>query len=91
MGILPGADLDLIGTPSRGRADADFLQAAHPLGPMLGIDDVEDLIAPLEPLLREGEEHAILLLLAVEEAADVAEPAGRRAGQPHCARWFVHL
>src|SRR5205085_8984575 len=89
--LLPGPDLDLTGTPRGRRADADFLQAAHPLGTMLAIDDVEDLFSPLEPLLRQGEEHAILLLLAVEEAADVAEPAGRRPGQPHCGRGFVHL
>ena len=86
VSILPGPDLDLTGTPSGSRADADLLQAAHPLGTMLGIDDVEDLFSPFEALLRQGEEHAILLLPAVEEAADVAEPAGRRPGQPHCTR-----
>ena len=74
----PGHELAGIHT-LRSRADADLLQAAHPLGTMLGIDDVKHLFSPLEPLLRKGEEHAILLLLAVEEAADVAEPAGRCA------------
>src|SRR5207249_1219779 len=88
--LLPSPDLDLTGTPSRSRADADPLQAAHPLGTMLGIDDVEDLFSPLEPFLGEGEEHAILLLAAVEEGADVTEPAELRSGEPHRCRWLVH-
>ena len=49
---------------------------------MLGIDDVEDLLSPLEPLLGERKEHAVLLIPVVEEGADMAEPAELRSGKP---------
>ena len=46
------------------------------------LDDVERLVALLEALLDEGQQHPVLLVLRVEESTDVPGATEGRSRQP---------
>ena len=85
MGLLPEPDLDLIWAWAAAELMPASFRRRIRSGKMLGVDDVEELLTPLEPLLDKGEEHAVLLIPVVEEGADMAGTGGAplRPAEPH--------
>src|SRR5438132_8781069 len=73
-----------------GRVDPCGCQALQMVTALLRIDDVNRLVATLKPLLDERKQHAILLVLAVEECADMACFAELRAGKGNGRRVPLH-
>src|SRR4051812_26099959 len=54
------------------------------------LDDMEGLFTVLDPFADEGEEHSVLLVLAVEERTDVPRSSENRPRQPHLWRHITH-
>src|SRR5882762_4199686 len=73
-----------------GRVDPCGCQALQMVTALIRIDDVNRLVATLKPLLDERKQHAILLVLAVEECADMACFAKLRAGKGNGRRVPLH-
>ena len=69
--------------PVRADPDETSEQVTQVLRAVPWIDHVEGPVALLEALLDEGEEHPVLLLLAVEEGADVPGAVEDRTRQPY--------
>src|SRR5207248_9619085 len=63
-----------------------FLQAPQVLGAVPRVHHVEGPVALLEALLDEREEHPVLLVLTVEEGADVPGAVEDRTRQPDLLR-----
>src|SRR5580704_573670 len=53
------------------------------LGSQLGIDDVERLLAPLEPVFDEWKQHAVFFVGVMKEGADVTLCVKHRAREPN--------
>jgi hypothetical protein len=51
--------------------------------PLLGVNEVESLIPPLEAIFDERAKHPVLLVDAVEESADVVVPTEHTTGKLH--------
>ena len=81
--LLPAADFQLALGLGVGHVDALLLQPPQVVGPVLRVDDVEGPVALLEAVLDERHQHPVLLLLGVEEGADVAGAAEDGPRQPH--------
>src|SRR5207253_11331218 len=70
-GVCPGPDLQLPLALGVGHVDAALLQAAQVLGAVARIDEMQGPVTLVETFFDEGHEHAVLLLLAIEESTDV--------------------
>ena len=71
LGLLPAPDLQLPLPLGFGHVDARFLQTPQKLRAVPRIDHVEGAVALVESLLDEREKYPVLLLLVVEEGADM--------------------
>ncbi|MGE3188614.1 MAG: hypothetical protein AB7N90_02945, partial [Vicinamibacterales bacterium] len=61
-------------------------QALQMIVGAIGLDHVDGLLAAREPLGHERQEDSVLLLLVVEEGADVPRVVHDGAGQGHRCR-----
>src|SRR4029077_21290725 len=62
-------------------------QSLQMLFPILGIDNVGRFFAPVDAILVERAEHSVLLVVGVEEGADMIAPAEIDTGE--LSRVFV--
>src|SRR3984885_8011860 len=53
------------------------------LGSQLGIDDVERLLAPLEPVFDEWKQHAVFFVGVMKKGTDVTLCVKHRAREPN--------
>ena len=81
IGGLPGPHLDLAGRIGIVGSHAGIGQASQSLGPMLRVDDLEQLFAALEALERKRHEDAVLLLEIAEERTGVTGVPQGASGQ----------
>ena len=79
--VLPRPHLQLPGADGPLDVDAAVREPLQVRVPEVGVDDVEPLLPPVEPVPDEGAEHPVLLVDAVEERADVTLRAERAAGE----------
>src|SRR6185437_11599007 len=70
IGFLPAFYFQLPFPLSRFHIDPGALEYPQMFGPVVGIDNVERLIASVETLRDIGQEYLVLLVFAVEEGAD---------------------
>ena len=70
--------------------DSGLLQLPTMFGPVPVFDDVESLVALIEPFLDERQKDPVLLGFAVEERADVTRPAEGRPRQANLTIWSVY-
>jgi hypothetical protein len=71
IGIGPVEQLELPAGLCGSHVDARRLQPPAVFRTEVGIDDVKGLLAALEAVFHVGEEHAILLIRAVKEGANM--------------------
>ena len=85
--LIPVPELALTVLLGVGHIDAGRLDTPHVVITLLGIDDVEGLLAALEALRNEGKQHAVLFLRGVKEGADVPVFAKTCTGDPYRLPW----
>jgi hypothetical protein len=91
--LIPVLELELTVLLGVAHIDAGRLDTSHVVITLLGIDDVEGLLASLEALLNEGKQRPVLFLTGVKKGANMpvfakprtCDPIGSRASAPICS------
>src|SRR5205807_1659100 len=81
--LLPRPHLELTSPDGPLHIDTRFTKPLEMVLSLLGIDDVDAFLGPIEALLDERAKHPVLLLDAVEESANVTFPAENATGKLH--------
>jgi hypothetical protein len=87
INLIPVPELELTVLLGVAHIDAGRLDTPHMVITLLGIDDVEGLLAALEALLNEGKQHAVLFLRGVKEGANMPVFAETCTGDPYRLLW----
>jgi hypothetical protein len=72
------------------RVDARCGQPLQMVVTLIGIHNVNRLVATLEPVLNERQQHAILFFVAIEKRADMTHFAELGAGKGNGCRGLLH-
>src|SRR5208283_5470400 len=84
------ANLELSALPGSCRVDSDCGQSSQMDMTLIRIHDVDRLVAALEPVLNERQQHAIFLIVAIEKRADMTYFAELGAGKGNRCSRLLH-
>src|SRR5436189_196378 len=91
VGLRVGAELQLSRLLRSSAIDPARSQTLDMVARLIRVDDVDGLVAAFQSILNERQQDAILLLVAIEQSADVPHLVEARTGEGDRLRVLSHV